>query len=944
MSTFLENLVHKLINEYSGNMESVCVVLPNRRARVFLKHALEKAIDKPVWMPEVFGMEDFIARVSGKNILSSFSLLFELFQVRKKLESQNRTIDEFIHWGHIILSDFNEIDLYEVDVDALFDNLSEVKAIEKWHPGEELTDMERNYLYFYASLKKYYYALKEHLGKKNQAWQGNAFRHVSENIDSLAKEMPWQRIIFAGFNALSASEKNIISYLEKNDLAESVFDADEYYLNDPRQEAGMFLRELQKKYKPGEFSYVSNGFKSKKNISIVRSAGKITMAKSVTQLLQQLQITENADDSALVLVDENLLIPVISAVPESIGAYNVTMGYRFTDCAAADFISAFLELYANAEYNSQTYGRKTYFHRFLIQVFNHPYMQFVPGFSVLAMQKLIIAIRTKNQVMYSVEDLMALDVDLSEALISLPGAVPSSPQQVMERLKRVFLSIHDVMVSKSMATGEQKLDYEFVCQAIAFLNKLSDLVDEFPDVENIRILKVVAQRMMQDVKVPFVGEPLSGLQVMGMLETRTLDFKNVILLSVNEGLLPAAKSYKSLIPYDLKRHFGIPGYHEKQAVFAYHFYRLLQNAENIYCLYDTSAEQMGKGEPSRFLLQLQQELPRYNPQITIKTYDLQDSEIPEVGEPLKDISKSPEILHDLSALFERGLAPTTLNTYRNCPLKFALHHVMNVKEHDEVEESVDHRTFGLTVHKTLEELYKPLLNKILVAQDLDHMLKDCETVLRKAFDTEYAVNAVDHGKNMLAFNAALTFVRRALRFERKRISDGNEIIVTHLEEKLIVNREIALPNDKTVSVLFKGTADRIEKCNGVTVVIDYKTGRVDNVKSKKADLLAVLSSITMNNNIDFQLMMYSWLYFYSRKETQVPNAGAWALKLASDPLKMLSFPDVTDALSLMETFSAFLDEVIVEMLDDDEPFTKTTDIKNCSYCPFAGRLCQRDTL
>ncbi len=939
MPSFLEKLAVKLTTEHPDNLHEICVVLPNRRARVFLKDALQRNIHEPVWMPKVFGMEDFIATLSGKTILSTFSLLFELFQVRKQIDKSQRTIDEFLQWGAIMLGDFNEIDLYKIDADVLFDNLSDAKAIEKWHPGEELSDMEKNYLRFFSSLKTYYHALNDRLEEKNEAYQGAAFRFVAENIEKLSADMPWKKVLFAGFNALSNTEKRIISCLEKMGRAESLFDADSYYLDDEKQEAGIFLRKLKERYAKSGFNWISEGFSQPKNINIVRAAGKITMAKAVTRILEEIPSDDRPADTALVLVDEDLLIPVISAIPEKAGKYNVTMGYAFADTAAAELIVALLELYANAEHNRLSHNRDTYFYRYLVNVLQHPYINHLVGFDDAGIRSVIDMVVKRNRVMYSCYELQELYDGSDVALDMIPGEAPTTPQDTINKILTVFNAIHNALYEGGLDDGSKKFEYEFVCQGILFLNKMNELAVEFDDIENIRILKVVATQMIREVSVPFVGEPLSGLQVMGMLETRTLDFKNVIMLSVNEGTLPKAKSYNSLIPYDLRKSFGIPSYREKNAVFAYHFYRLLQQAENVWCLYDTQSEKMGKGEPSRFLLQLQQELPEYNPNIDIDVFDVQDADIPKVGEGLLRVEKTGGVLESLHALSQKGLSPTALNTYKNCQVKFFLSHVMRIGEIEEVEESVDARIFGNVVHKALEKLYSPYKNIALTVTDCDSMAAKAREMLEISFENEYE-GSVDEGHNLLAFKAGLSYIHRMLKYEKQRVEQGDEIIVTYLEENLRVERKINLDNGDDVFVLFRGFADRVEQWNKVVSVIDYKTGRVDSTQKKFSPQL-VIDDIKGKYKIEFQLLMYSWLYSTQFASTSVPQSGAWALRYVKDPIKMVKLDENDDPAEVMQLFGEYLENLMREIFDTETPFSRTDDSSHCKYCPYAASICLR---
>ncbi len=919
MDAFITQLAEQLVRRYSEKMNEVCVVLPNRRARVFLKDALQQAIDKPIWMPEVFGMEDFMTRLSGKTIPSSFNLLFELFQVWKASGNMGMGVDEFFQRGKVMLADFNEIDLYMVDVDLLFENLSDLKAMEKWHPGEHLSDMERSYLAFFASLRHYYHRLNERLEAKNEAYRGAIFRYVAAHMETLSSSLPWSQVVFAGFNALSVSEKRVISTLVEQEKALLFFDTDAYYMEDDRQEAGHFLRGLKSEFARNKppFYWTSEGFKQEKEIHVVKAAGAITMAKMVTPILASIPDHEKTRDTAIVLVDEDLLIPVISAIPYGEQKFNVTMGYAFRHSAAAELIVLLLDLYVNAEQNRLQGRSDTYFYHYLEKVLKHPYVKYAKGFSEKGLAALVAHIEAKNRVLYDLEGLFEVTKTWGVDLSLLPGKLPKDPGGVVERLRELFTAIHDRLYEQGLESALQRFDYEFVCQAILFLNKLAELIGTYRDVENMRILKVIATQMMQEVVIPFVGEPLSGLQVMGMLETRTLDFKNVIMLSVNEGSLPRAKSYHSLVPHSLRKRFGLPSYTEKNALFAYHFYRLLQRAENVWLLYDTQSFSMGKGEPSRFLMQIKEELPRYNPKIQLDVWEVQDRETPKPGKGLAELEKTPEVIALLQTYLSEGISPTAFNAYRESPLQFFLTKVLGAEELEEVEETVDARIFGNVIHRTLEKLYEPYLNRVLLPKDCEQIQENLETALLSAFEEKYGGDNMEEGFNLLARNAARSYLLRMIAHEKRRVSEG-EVVVKALEKLLAVERIIAMDDGREVKVVFKGFADRIEQWNGRPFIVDYKTGRVGTL-SLSAVLKETPPAWDKVKAIDFQLLMYSWLYHEIYHPSEMPLSGAWALRYGEKPIQSLEIKDDISWKALMASFGAFLEELVREILNTNLP-------------------------
>lgn len=946
MEPFLKQIADHLQENYPDSLAEICVVLPNRRAKLFLKSHLNSIISQPIWMPEVFGMEDFIERVSGRNIVSPLTLLFDLYQVHKRLGNTDKTIAEFMRWGVVLLHDFNELDLYNADAQKLFGYLSDLKAIERWHPDEGLSTMESGYLKFFASLSSYYKGLNENLSANNKAYQGSAFRYVAENIASLYNDLPWKKIVFAGFNALSTTEKTIISFLELHGLAESIYDADAYYLNDKRQEAGVFLRDIKERQKDNQLHWVEDNMLSPKKINVISTVGKIAMAKAAGKILEEELDVSDLRDTALVLVDEGLLIPAISAIPANTGAYNVTMGYPFNRTAAADLLNVLLSLYAGAEKLSVERKREPeYYFRDLVSLFQHPYVIHYLKICGVNYQQIIKSFISQNRVFYTFTDIDDIfkKMGFSDHKISdvLPGSIPKTPLDALHNINELIVRIRETADPEQKIQRLDKYELEFLFQAHLLVNKMEELVVTYRDVEDLQILRALLQQMTAEIRIPFIGEPLSGLQVMGMLETRTLDFKNVIMLSVNEGLIPVAKSYQSLIPFELKREFGMPVYREKNAVYAYHFYRLLQRAENVWMFYDTQAEAMGSGEGSRFIQQLIEELPRVNPQAEINIQTLSEATVPKPWAGIQQIQKSEEIIKKMGLKAQKGFSPSALNIYKSCTLRYYFSQILDVQEPEDVEENIDSREFGNAIHKTLELLYKPYIKVELVSYDFEDMKAKAKSTLELSLADKFSKKELGEGQNFLAMDVALKYVYRQIAYDKSVVEAGNRLMVKGLEERMQYACTIPEIAGLTPQVIFKGFADRVDELNGITRVLDYKTGFV-KLNKTGYELQKILDDKKGGLNIPFQLMMYSWLYRENSQSGEIPDSAVWALRNAENPIIPIRMAKETEVANEdIDTFKEGVLGLVKEMFDKELPFEQTENDANCTYCPYRESICMR---
>ena len=921
---FLEQTAQHLITTYGEKISDVCIVLPNKRAGLFLKQHLSKLIDKPIWLPPIIGAEDLIEQLADKEIIDNLTQLFELYEVYLKTVKEPESFEEFSKWGQMLLHDFNEIDRYLIPADKLYEYINEARAIEVWNLGEEITDFQSQYLKFWKQMGGLYKAYKQHLLESNKAYQGAAFRIVAEEIELnplqfIDSKIKWSKIIFAGFNALTAAEETLITALIKEGKAEILWDADQYYLEDKYQESGLFLRKFKEKAVFSPFNWVSNKFKTEqKNINILGIPQNIGQAKYLANIFAELQKNNNFEDTAVVLADENLLIPVLQSLPESVDTINVTMGYPLKNTP----LNNFFEIYFTTVLNAERFGKKeqlTYHYNDILKLVQLPFSQVVFGEENCTKIKQQII---KNNWVFINKD----KLDFINELLPIKLSTTYSINELLANCLQ-FVEKGKAHYITTQKETNNKLELEYLFLFSKLFNQLIELNLKYPFLTEIKSFYSVYRQLLSSLSIELYGEPLKGLQVMGMLETRNIDFKNVILLSTNEGMLPSGKSFNSFIPFDIKNEYHLPTHVEKDAIYAYHFYRLVQNAENMYIMYNTESGSFTTGEQSRFVTQIENELSDFeNINITKKiiTYPTLKSTTEKIS-----VEKSPKILAKIEELFERGVSPTALNTYINCPLDFYYKYVIGVREADDVEETIDHSSFGTYIHKVLEILYQPFADQKtnLTIEDVKVLLKKAPEVALQVFSENMTERELKSGKNLLTFSVAQNYINTFLKNEIEFIKKcKDDLYVKLLEQSLEGSLQL---NGNTIKL--KGTADRVDSFGNTLRIIDYKTGKVEpaDLKIKNIEDLK-----TGKKSKAFQILMYAYLY---EQQHKMSNTNLMSGIISFRALSKGFMPFELNKIKEIETeiltdFEAVLKELFSEIINPEIPFTHQPTAQYCEFC------------
>jgi RecB family exonuclease len=948
MINFLEKTANYLFDHYPDDIGNICVVLPNRRAGLFLKKYLSQITDKPIFAPEIFSIDDFVFSLSGYRKIEPAYLLFEFYEVYQQLEGKKaRPFRDFIKWAEVVIHDFNEVDLYLVDPDKLFSYLSDSKALSLWNlDAQPLSAFETRYLQFFHSLVEYYQNLRKSLLSKRLAYQGLAYRLLAEELDKAHFEHSWKKILFVGFNALTIAEERIIKVLKERGIADLLWDADPYFLDNSVQEAGHFLRHNKKIFKLDSLTWTQEYFRTgKKNIHLIGVPKNVGQAKVAGEILVKIQKSDpEFNNTSIVLNDENLLSPLLNSLPECVKAFNLTMGLSLENTILCGLINNFILLNENALRFEKSDGQQLKFYfKDLLRIVEHPYFErlmiHAEGESQVAGRR----IKTRNQIFYNQKELKGLFKDLEQDdQNTLLNALKPWGNSALEAIDGILFLLKKLKKSFSENDKETDvIDIEYVFHFSKLFNKLNNSFQTYSFLNDLESFRRIFSQMVRSVSIPFYGEPLNGVQIMGMLETRTLDFENIIMLSVNDDFIPGGTTGNSFIPFEIKRKFHLPTHRERNAVFAYHFYRILQRARNIFLLFNTEAGDLGGGDRSRFITQVENELKKYNPLIQIETQILSNAPAHQLIDESIQISKTSAILKKINDLTESGFSASALNIYRNCSLQFYFKYILSIDETEEVEETIEASTMGSVVHDVLFQLYQPFMGKRVTEENLRSIKPEIEKNVHAAFQKHYERGDIHYGKNLLITKVATSFVKRFLMSEEKWLKEAakfnNRLTIKNLEVKL--NASLQVESVRNNSINLKGIIDRIDQLDNTIRVIDYKTGKVetnDIMLKSWEDLL-----IPGRHDKTFQLLFYAFLFL--RKNDSVSadiEVGIFSFRNLSKGLLAPKLPMDKKMAEAVPYFEDILHIIFKEILDPKTPFQQTTESKVCEYCTFK-KICNR---
>ncbi len=950
MERFLYRCAEYIYKNHPDSLHEVCVVFPNRRAGAFFNAYLQKQLTLPVIGPKVTTVNEFISGFSDLQQGEKLLLISELYGIFIKHTTTNEGFDDFYFWGEVLLSDFNDIDRYLTDAKDLFTNVSDLKEVDQlfdyltpeqkeaisyfWGsiPATGKKMHHQNFISIWSSLHKIYTEFKAQLEESGIAYPGMIYRQVAEKFLAGAPDLEYSKYYIVGLNAMNNCEKLIFKSIKHQ--ADFLWDYDNFYLEDSVNEAGNFLRDNLKLFPPPvDFKFNANCFLKNKNIRLVAVPSNYGQAQEIPRFLQDngSEIRREFDNCAIVLADESLLFPALGAIPEDIKAINVTMGYPVKNSMVYGFLLLLVNLLKNHRTDKE--GQVVVYHRFVTDILNH---QMLIKIAPEQNKEFLEKIRKYNRI-----NIKLNEIDFSpmhQLLFSLPENVNEYSRYFLDVLGELYKLV------RASEPANQLLP-ELIHTLFQSVEKIGKIILDVQKEQSREISEQVYFRLFSQYAgqsiVAFEGEPVYGMQVMGILETRCLDFDNLIILGLNENKWPRTYTAPSFIPYNLRKGFGLPGADEQNAMYAYYFLRLVQRAKNISATYSTLKEGINTGELSRYGYQLLYDSAQ---KVKKSTLDFQFT-----NEPVASISvigsaaKTAKLLERNSR--EVPLSPTAINMWLQCRLRFYFRYILQLDEPEEMKDEIDSPVFGRIFHETIERLYKPLIGKTIERADLERIKNNkvlIENEITRAIGKHYfrqpnPGKIILDGKTVLIFENIKIFLQRLIEIDMNLVPF--ELIL--LEERLTAPLSV-LVNGRMETIYVGGVIDRIDKVNGNLRIIDYKTGNVESFSLNELGELFEKDTPKQKKEI-LQALIYCMVYKENFGAPTVLQPAVYSLRRLfeekfSPELKWnkanLIFQDVE-----ME-FSGLLKELISEIFSHDNFYSQTPLNKYCQYCAY-NKICQK---
>lgn len=911
MQSFISETLDDIL-QTTKSFQNVVFVLPSQRAKVFVKQTFKDKISVG-FLPEMLNIEQFIQQVSGVQKADNIQLLFHFYTIYKSVEKNPDSFDTFSSWALTVLQDFNEIDQHLINPTDIFIYLRDIERLRKWSVKGTFkeTELIKDHYSFLEKLSIYYSAFYQFLIDENIGYQGLMYREAFKKIDTFLNKNEDKKIFFIGFNALNKAEELLFQKVLENGNSEIYWDIDETFFNSTHQ-AGKFIRKYKKEWKYFEnrkLKSLGNTFLAPKKIEVIGVAKNNTQIKYIGEILEK---NTNFKNTALVLADETLLPITLNSLPKNIEAINITMGYPLKDIPTTNLLFSIFQLFISQE-KLQKKSVNQFYYKDIIRFFKH---QSIYGL-IASVDAFTSEIAKENQTFIN-------ENRLAKFLENQTPEVENVVLNLFKPFDNVINFIDRVLDLINLLKEEvDALEKEYLFRFYTVFTQLKTLQNEFQYFTDLKILSQFFKQLIASESLSFQGEPLKGLQLMGMLETRVLDFENIILASANEGVLPASSQQNSFIPFDVKIEFGLPTYREKDAIFSYHFFRLLQRAKNIFILYNTEHDVFGSGEKSRFVTQLEM----------MRTDIVQKIVSPKVlaqKVKLKEISKNNLVFDRLRELAHNGFSPSSLTNYLYNPMAFYKQKILRIKEFDDVEETVAYNTLGTVVHETLDELYKPFIGKFLTVDAISEMEKITKDLVVKHFKIHFKNGDLRTGKNRLIFEVANRFVVNFLAQEKKLLKDqNNQLKIIATEENLSAKIEI---EGIDFPVKIHGNVDRVDELNGEFRIIDYKSGMV------KSSELKVLNFAELREREQYkaiQVLLYAFLYTKSKKYNSSKNlkGGIFSFKNLNQEFLAINFssnyrsPDTTITPEKLDQFLEEIKGYIREIYNPAIDFIEPADLK-----------------
>ncbi len=963
MSYFLQHIARHLNGEFGNTLNRHCIVFPSRRAGLYFLKYLGSEITKPVWSPSVITINELFRSLSPLHVAGNEILLLELYKVYRKIKKSPESFDDFFFWGDMLINDFDDIDKYMVDASQLFSNVQDLKEIDQqfgqmepeqvevmkqfWinFDPDRTTAEKSEFLSIWGVLSELYGTFRENLRRKNIGYEGMIFRDVAEEVNERFSDTKWDLFHFVGFNALNNCEMQVMKWLRKEGRARFYWDYDTLYMKGGIfTSAGLFINrnitalgnDMPEGWNYETLLSSGNGTAVRK---VIETSSDVAQAKLIPGLLRAITglTNDNAHHTAVILPDENLLIPVLTSLPEETGDINITMGYPLRQTQIYSLVKALLRL----QKSSRTENGKAFFHHSdVLAVLRHVMTAELTSGN----EREIMAGIISSNLIWIPEDYFTR---YNRVMRIFTRA--ETPGLLSDYLKGILADLSCAGEDKADDSGDgdmrRSVTGEFIYRIVLSLNRLDSVIADEEIEFTISTYSAILDTLLKNQSVPFSGEPLSGIQIMGLLEARALDFRNLIILSVNEGILPGSSAGSSFIPFSLRLSFGLPDPDHHNAIYAYHFFRLLERSENVTFIYNSNSEGLRNGEMSRYLLQLKYE-PALCPEFLTQGMLIRSrSSINEV------LPRSEEHASLLRSLYcEPGgaalLSATAINTWLSCRMKFYYRYVNRLKEPDTISEEIDAAVLGTLLHEIMKNLYEDFRGRMVdrkVLEDLTGNRNHLGTLVTEAIEKMFRSGVANFtsGNEIIAADILTHYLTGIL----KRDLGHTPFTVIALEEFYSFPAAIQAGGEERI-VTTGGKIDRIDLREGMVRVVDYKTGAASESLSSIDALFE--DDRKKDHDAWLQTLLYCEAFLSANPKASVMPSVCRVNKSAgvpgSDRLKLR--PDrkteiiVDNYYQVRDLFLKGLRETLCRIFSHDEPFVMTSTYGKCGYCPYA-KLCQR---
>jgi hypothetical protein len=908
VNSFLGNVVQTL-KAQQPDWENMCFILPNRRAQLFLQKELTAALEPPLILPEAFSIDDFVVAISTLKPATDLEQQLILYQsycrsIDKK--QKPKTFETFLGWSAPLLKDLNNIDQYLVERKDFFSYMSSLHEIRAW--GQAQDKIIQDYTASWKRLPDMYDEFMHCLEESGQTTPGMCYRMSTELLETFLQHNSKTQFVFCGFNALSPSEIFIVRELLTQGRAQIFWDIDKRMLDDELHQAGRFIREYVSswpEYQMQNFDQAHELFCAPKNVEVIEVQQQVGQAKEIGALLAKMDEQQDWSKTAVVLADESLLMPLLYALPPSIEKLNITMGFPLDKHPIAIFVNALLKMALR-----QT--DKGFYFADIESVFSMPETKSLFTSSTSSLYVVLEQAKKSHRSYIDTAFIKAIVPKAAHATVDTLFRLNGTPDQWVTDMLKILPLFYDVQQGQAI-----KQVYSLAVEKLmVLLSQIKETAAALNQPFSFSLLRNLYSQLSVGQKLNFVGAPLEGLQILGVLETRAIDFDNVLMAGVNEGLLPRQSEQPSWIPYEVKKGFGLPTQDEQDAIFTYHFYRLMYRASNVKLFYNGTTDGIQVGERSRFIRQWAFDCPEAH------NWQEHTQEVPFVlpSTNHKVVPKTAAVMEKLAGLAKIGFSPSGLNVFVKDGYAFYKRYLLGLREEDELETFFSHKTYGILIHKALEVLYTPYVGKQLTQADCKEMIPRVDRVVDEMVKREHPQKI--SGKNVLALAAIKRNIQNLITREQGDIQAGDVIEIIALEQKLAMT--LTVPGIDA-PVTFKGTVDRVDRHNGIVRVLDYKTGQTQDLGIMDWTDLAY----DPERGQARQLLLYAMLWNTHNPHNPAVQAGIIALKQykkgvlyvgekASPRGKVLP----TLETSHMQKAGVVFDQLVQALFDSNHPFSE----------------------